>query len=209
MINLPTLRQIPNLMIRLALKYGVIGLGIGTFLESLGIPFASIGLQLAAGSLIESGRVTFLEALFVSTAGLVLGSTASYYIGYYGGQFARRTIHRPKSATMRSLTAPLDRYGALFIALAQLYGPARTWISIPAGVARMNIRVFIIATAIGGVAYCAIAISLSLILTTVIKDIIKSLSPLTSIYIAIGIIVLVATVILILRSIKRRRASSI
>ncbi len=203
------MQRLSSRLIRLALQYGVIGLGFGTFLESLGIPFASIALPVAAGSLIRSGRTTFLTALIVSTTGLVLGSVASYYIGYYGGDAVRKRVRKPRSRFMRMFEHSLDSYGPLLVAVAQLYGPARTWISIPAGAAKMDIVVFVIATAIGGLVYCAIAISFSLVLTSLIKDIIKYVLSFANIYIALGISLFVITVAIIVRNIMRRNKSEV
>ncbi|MCL6473408.1 MAG: VTT domain-containing protein [Firmicutes bacterium] len=199
------IRQAPNILIHIALRYGVIGLAVGTFFESLGIPFASLGLPLASGVLIQSGRATFLSALIVSTSGLLLGSIASYYIGYYGGNLARGVFHRPSSALMRRLTSYLDRYGMAAVALAQLYGPARTWISIPAGAARMDIKAFVTATTIGGIIYCAIAISFSLALNRIIKDIFRFIPHLTRAYLIIGTLILITTLVILFKMGRRGR----
>ncbi|MDI6716707.1 MAG: VTT domain-containing protein [Actinomycetota bacterium] len=178
-------------LVNIALAYGVIGLGVGTFLESLGVPFASIALPLVAGSLISNGKITFFAALLASTSGLVLGSTASYYIGYFGIRVFRKTQNKPPSRLMQVFTQFLDRYGLLAIAIAQLYGPLRTWISIPAGAAHMDIRTFIAATAIGGIVYCALAISFSIVITGFVKHIIKRYFTFTYIHILAGIFALV------------------
>lgn len=181
------LERIAASLIRIALKYGVIGLGLGAFVESLGVPFADLPVQLAAGSMISSGRTTFLIALLVSTAGLVVGSIGSYYIGYFASSLARGPLRKPPSRLMQKFASSLDKHGIFIIALAQLYGPGRTWISIPAGAARMNIKSFIVATMIGGVIYCALAISLSVVLTRLIKDFINLFLPSTHLYFLAGL----------------------
>lgn len=189
-------------------QYGVYGLGIGTFLESLGIPAAGVVLQLTSGSLIISGNTTFLVALAISTIGLTLGSIASYYLGYFGVEVFHR-FHPKKSESSRSrLKDFLTRHGGLAIFLAQLFGPARTWISIPAGVMRLEIKRFIIFTFLGGLFYCAIAINLSIYATRLLSANIDELLDVISIPIVIGFASGILLTLALWRSllIKRDRA---
>lgn len=156
----------------LVLRYGVLGLAIGMFAESLGIPTASVVLELTAGPLILTGKTTFVEALIFATAGLTLGSLVSYYMGYYGADLSKKILNRGGPKVQRQQTrarAFLNKYGDIGILFAQLFGPARTWISIPAGALKMDIKKFTIYTAIGGAIYCSFAIGLSVALTTVFK----------------------------------------
>jgi len=182
-------------------QYGVYGLGIGTFLESLGIPAAGLVLQLASGSLIISGNATFVKALAISTIGLTLGSIVSYYIGYFGVEVFHR-LYPKKSEDKRSkLKNFLTRHGDLAIFLSQLFGPARTWISIPAGVMRLDIKRFIIFTFLGGLFYCTIAIVLSIYATRLVKANINELLDMISTPILIGFAVGILLTLALWRSI--------
>ena len=78
----------------LALRYGVLGLAMGMFAESLGIPTASVVLELTAGPLIIAGKTTFIEAVIFATAGLTLGSVVSYYMGYFGADLGKKLLNR-------------------------------------------------------------------------------------------------------------------
>lgn len=163
---------IGRFLFNLTLKYGVVGLAAGTFLESFGIPTAAAVLELAAGILILSGRATFIEVLIVADLGLVLGSLAAYQVGRAGKTiFERWHRHPPDEAERQSRARQLiERYGDESILLAQLFGPARTWVSYPAGAMGMNLKKFIIYTAVGGAVYCAAVISLSLHFTKFIQN---------------------------------------
>lgn len=166
------------------LSLGLLGFGIGTFIESLGVPFGGLALQLGSGGLIRSGKMTFLDVFVVSTTGLILGSIASYYIGYFGVNLSHRLRRKPKppSRFMKYISGSLSRSGFFIITLSQLYGPTRTMISIPAGVARMNIKVFILGTAIGGALYCAGIISISLLITRLAQDAIRFFISVSHLY---------------------------
>ena len=176
---------------QLTLRYGVIGLGVGAFLESFGIPTASAVIEVTAGLLILSGRATFLEALIVADSGLVLGSLAAYHIGRGGASVFERWHRHPRNeAEKRSRARQLiKRYGDKSIFFAQFFGPARTWISYPAGAMGMDIKKFTIYTALGGAIYCGAIITLSIYLTDFIKtrfeEIIRWLTTLPA---AIGLI---------------------
>lgn len=198
------LHSLVRQLVRLALTYGVIGLGLGTFVESLGIPFADLTVQLAAGTLIRSGRTSFLAALLVSTTGLVLGSVASYYLGYFGSTLRSRSLQREPSRLMQWFASSLQRHGIYVIALAQLYGPARTWISIPAGAARMDLKSFVIATTIGGAIYCSLAISLSIVLTRLVRDFVSLFLPSVNLHFLLGFAALLIAVLVVYKLAKRQ-----
>lgn len=156
-------------IVNITLKYGVIGLGLGMFFESVGIPATSLVLELSAGTLIATGRTTFLGAVLISTIGLVLGSIISYGMGYYGlhfiGRFSPKVLDAARKSRARDL---LVKHGEIAILFAQLFGTARTWISLPAGAMGIGFWRFVIYTAIGGAIYCAGAIGVSIALTSVV-----------------------------------------
>lgn len=183
---------------QLTLRYGVIGLGVGAFLESFGIPTASAVIEVTAGILILSGRTTFLAAVLVSDLGLVLGSLAAYHVGKGGATVFERWHRHPRDeAEKRSRARRLiDRYGDKSIFFAQFFGPARTWIAYPAGAMGMNLKTFTIYTALGGAIYLAAIITLSVYLTDFIKrrfeDILSWITtPPAAIGLVLGIILLI------------------
>lgn len=153
-----------------ALEYGVIGLALGMFFESIGVPATSVVLELASGTLIAQGRTTFLEAVIISTAGLALGSTLSYYIGYYGIRIFGRVNPDAQSDAKKSRAHNLlIKHGEVTILFAQLFGATRTWVSLPAGAMGINFPRFLMYTIIGGAIYCSLVIGLSVVLTDVVR----------------------------------------
>jgi membrane protein DedA with SNARE-associated domain len=154
------------------LTYGVIGLACGAYLESLGIPTAAAVIDLTAGLLIINERTTFLKAVIVSDFGLVMGSLTSFYLGRAGSSLARR-IRRDETDVQERYSAAqdwLDKYGDKAVLFGQLLGPARTWISYPAGAMGMDVKKFTLYTALGGTVYCTVAITASLFLTDFIRS---------------------------------------
>ncbi len=201
---------IGRFLYELTLKYGVVGLAAGAGLESFGIPTAAVVIDLTAGILIISGRTTFIEALLVSDLGLVVGSLAAYYVGRAGASvFERYHRHPPDEAERRSRARRLiERYGDEAVLFGQLFGPARTWISYPAGAMGMDVKKFTLYTALGGAAYCAIVITISLYFTNFIKDRYADILGWLTLPVIAGIIAAIVLLVWLRRWLKRRFAKS-
>lgn len=198
--------RIGSFLYQLTLQYGVIGLGVGTFFESLGVPTAAVVVELAAGLLIVSGRTNFLTALIISTIGLILGSVVSYYIGYLGsqafGHWRPTAVDEVRHSKARQF---LMRYGEISILFAQLFGPARTWISLPAGAMKLDIKRFIVYTGVGGAIYCSIAIGISYFFTNLAKAQINRLLSYVPLPAILGLGLGIAALFVIWRYLRFRR----
>lgn len=195
------LKAIGRFFGNLALRYGVLGLAIGMFAESLGIPIASVVLELTAGPLIVAGKTSYLEAVIFATIGLTLGSIVSYYMGYFGADLGKKLLNRggKKAKEHQSRFRKfLKKYGDISILFAQLFGPARTWISVPAGALKMDLKKFILYTAIGGAIYCSIAIGFSVVITSALRLLYLKLLHLIHPFITGLIIAVIVIVIVIL-----------
>lgn len=184
----------------LVLKYGVLGLAVGMFAESLGLPTASVVLELTAGPLILSGKTTYIEAVLFATLGLTIGSVVSYYLGYFGADLGRKIMNKGGAKVKKHQTKAqgfLSKYGDIGILFAQLFGPARTWISVPAGAMKLDIKKFIIYTAIGGAIYCSFAIGVSVALTGVFRALYLKLLEQFDSPLGAGLIVAIAVACLV------------
>lgn len=143
-------------------------LGLGAFLESLGIPFAGTTVTLSAGSVIAKGEMNFLSAVLVTTLGNVTGSSISYGLGYLLGSFLRKK-HKDHKVIKKEAKVQkfIQKYGSTSAFFGQLYGTTRTFISFPAGVMKVNFKKFIFYTALGGLIFSVAVMGFSV----AIKDI--------------------------------------
>lgn len=185
----------------LVVRFGVVGLAFGMFAESLGVPGAAVVLPLSAGPLIISGGTSFLVVLFFATLGLTLGSVISYYMGYYGADLGKKVVKsKPEQSKKEQSKATvfIKKYGDLGILFAQLFGPARTWISLPAGAMKLDIKKFIIYTAIGGTIYCSAVIGLSLVIASVLKGLYHRIQEIIGPYMGVLTIALIVGVIILI-----------
>ncbi|KKQ95192.1 MAG: hypothetical protein UT66_C0036G0018 [candidate division CPR2 bacterium GW2011_GWC1_39_9] len=158
-------------LLELSKEHGVFGISLGMFLESLGIPFGGVPLLLGSGYLISSGNVSPFMLVLAAAVGATLGSMISYGIGYWGGKVLRKNNKGKLIRHEDKLKKFVKKYGELSIILAQLFGPTRTFISLPAGAIKMNFKDFVIGSFVGAVIYSALMISASTLIQKTIEKI--------------------------------------
>jgi len=158
-------------LLELSKEHGVFGISLGMFLESLGIPFGGVPLLLGSGYLIRSGNATPFTIVFAAAIGATLGSIASYGMGYWGGKVIRKYNKGRLIRHEDKFKKFVKKYGELSMILAQLFGPIRTFISLPAGAIKMNFKDFVIGSFIGAVIYSAIIVSASTLIQKTIEKI--------------------------------------
>jgi membrane protein DedA with SNARE-associated domain len=121
-------------------------------MESMVLPVPSEAVMPFAGFLVAAQRFTMAGVIVASTAGSILGSLLSYWIGRYGGaSFVKRwgkyllLNHHDLEVT----EAFFNKRGSITILLCRFIPVVRHLISIPAGTGRMNIFTFLIYTTVG------------------------------------------------------------
>jgi len=131
---------------------GYPGLLLLTFLDSTVLPLPNETFMPFAGYLISTGRFTFVGVLLISIIGAILGSLTSYAIGYYGAEPFVKKFGRYLRISQADLQKTHDfftKYGDRVILISRFIPVVRQFSSIPAGAAKMNIKKFIIYTAVG------------------------------------------------------------
>ena len=124
--------------------------------ESACIPFPSeVIMPLAGWFLVEDrghGWEYLLLAGFFGALGNTIGSLAAYYAGRWGGRplvlkYGKYVLITPREVEWADRW--FQRYGEVTVFATRLMPVVRTFISLPAGVARMNVWRFTIFTFIG------------------------------------------------------------
>ena len=125
------------------------GVGFLMAVESAAIPFPSEIIMPLAGWLLIKDRGLGFEWLFLAAfygaLGNTIGSIVAYYIGAWGGRPMLERYGRFVFITRRELDWAdrwFRRYGERAVFIGRLLPVIRTFISVPAGVARMNILRF-------------------------------------------------------------------
>jgi membrane protein DedA with SNARE-associated domain len=138
-----------------ATGYG--GVALLMALESACIPLPSELIMPFAGFLVHEGS---LRLFWVATAGAIgcnLGSLVAYEIGCYGGRPLVEKYGRWIQLSRRELDWAdrfFARWGYLAVFIARLLPVIRTFIALPAGIARMPRGRFHIYTFLGSWPWC-------------------------------------------------------
>lgn len=146
------LEAFASLIISIIEQTGYAGIAFLMALESANIPIPSEITMPFAGYLVFTGSFSFFWVVFWGTMGNVVGSLISYAVGYWGGRpflnrFGRYLLIKPHD--LQTAERFFHRYGAFAVFLGRLLPIVRTFISFPAGIARMNIWKFIAYTTLG------------------------------------------------------------
>jgi len=125
---------------------------VGMVLESMVFPIPSEAIMPFTGFLIAEGQFSFWAVIIVSTLGSIVGSLISYVIGYYGGapfikKFGKYFLL--DQAEFEATNRFFERRGAITVFICRFVPVIRHIISLPAGMARMNLWKFSILTIIG------------------------------------------------------------
>jgi membrane protein DedA with SNARE-associated domain len=120
-------------------------------LESACLPVPSEAIMLFAGSSVADGQLSMVGVVTAGVLGNLVGSWAAYAVGYYGRidlLEKNRLIHLPP----RYLSWADDwfeRYGDATVFFSRMLPIIRTFISLPAGVAKMPFWRFTALTLLG------------------------------------------------------------
>jgi membrane protein DedA with SNARE-associated domain len=127
-------------------------------IESACIPLPSEIIMPFSGYLVHTGRFGSLWLVAVAGAvGCVLGSLVAYWIGMYGGRPLIEKYGRYVLISHHDLDLAdrwFSRFGEVIVFASRLLPVIRTFIAFPAGVARMDLKRFVIYTFAGSLPWC-------------------------------------------------------
>jgi membrane protein DedA with SNARE-associated domain len=130
---------------------GVVGVFILMTLESACIPVPSEAIMLFAGFNVSTGDMTMVGIVIAGVAGNVVGSWIAYAAGYYGRLELldkNRFIHINRKH-LDWADSWFQRHGDPTVFFARMLPIIRTFISLPAGVAKMPFWRFTVLTTLG------------------------------------------------------------
>ena len=138
------------------------GIAILMAVENVFLPLPSELIMPLAGFETVSGRLSLVGVILSGTIGSVLGALPFYYAGRaLGEERPEKWLERHRWTLVRAkdlerATARFSGKSFLDVMVAQMIPGVRGLISIPAGVARMNLGLFMLANFIGTLAWCAV-----------------------------------------------------
>lgn len=134
-------------------------------IESSFVPFPSeVVVPPAAYLAVQKGDMNLLLVVLVATAGAIIGALINYVLALLIGRpvvyaFANSRIGHAcliDEAKVKKAEDYFDRHGAISTFIGRLIPAVRQLISIPAGIARMNIGAFTLYTGLGALVWNAI-----------------------------------------------------
>src|SRR3954453_18857436 len=107
--------------------------------ESACIPIPSEATMLFAGFNVSEGQYSLFAAVAVGSLANLVGSWVAYAVGYYGRieLLERNKLFHVKPQHLAWADRWFERYGAWAVFFSRMLPIVRTFISLPAGVARM------------------------------------------------------------------------
>lgn len=132
--------------------YGLFAVFGLMLLESMGILIPSEAISPFAGFLVSEGRMTMFGAVAAGVLGNLVGSWIAYFIGLWGGRELWLRYGRYVGVREHHLNLAekwFDKYGEFTIFITRCLPAIRTFISFPAGTARMNLAKFTFYTFLG------------------------------------------------------------
>lgn len=190
--------------------FGYPGIILVILIENLFPPIPSEIVLPFAGFMTTQGSLTLFGVVLAATAGSVLGALALYGIGLW---FGRERIYGIVRRYGRWLTLTeadvqrtedwFERYGMWTVFFCRMVPIMRSLISIPAGLVRMNMGLFVVYTAIGSAVWNLVLVGLGAALGATWDRV----SHWVSIYqdVVIAVLLLGAAAFLLYRLLRRRK----
>src|ERR1700675_3224663 len=133
-------------------RLGYAGIVLLMAIESACIPLPSEIIMPFSGYLVYTGRFNLWAVGVAGAFGCVLGSLVAYWVGMYGGRPLIEKYGKYVLISHHDLDLAdrwFARFGEIIVFGSRLLPVIRTFIAFPAGVARMNLKRFIVYTFLG------------------------------------------------------------
>ncbi|WP_086282968.1 DedA family protein [Campylobacter devanensis] len=189
------LENIINYLVSLVADWGYLGIFLLMALESSFFPFPSEVVMIPAGYLVYTGQMNLYLAFGAGALGSLAGAIFNYYLCYFFGRAFILKYGKYIGITDEKMTKFekfFNKYGEISTFNCRLIPGIRQYISLPAGLAKMNIFTFSLYTTLGAGIWVAILIAIGYYIGDQ-KELIKEY--LTQITISLLIAVAIITII--------------
>ncbi len=146
------LNEVINSIVSTVGDLGYIGIIIMMFLESSFFPFPSEVVMIPAGYLASIGEMNIYIAISSGIFGAILGALFNYYLAMRLGReiilkYGKYFFMNEKK--LLAIEIFFAKYGSISTFTGRLIPGIRQYISLPAGLGKMNIKLFTFYTALG------------------------------------------------------------
>jgi membrane protein DedA with SNARE-associated domain len=141
----------------LQMLWRTVRVALAMAIESACIPLASEVIIPFASYVAWEGKLSLLGVAIAGTIGSLAGSLVIYSIGAYGGRpllerYGRHILVR--TSELDQVDTWFARHGEITVFISRVLPITRSFISLPAGIARMDIKKFSLYTTLGSFPWC-------------------------------------------------------
>ncbi|WP_228545838.1 DedA family protein [Microcella flavibacter] len=188
---------------------GVFGAGLLVAIESIFPPIPSEIILPLAGFTASQGSFTVAGAIIATTIGSIVGAVGLYYLGQVLGVVRLRRwaekVPLMSGEDVDKAMAWFHRHGKTAVFTGRFVPIVRSLVSIPAGVDRMPLPLFLLLTTLGSGLWNSLFVVLGFVLGenwTVVEQFMGTYSR------AIVVIVVIAVLVIAVLRIRRRRRAA-
>lgn len=187
-------------------EYGYVAMFVAMVLENANIPIPSEVVLGFAGYLIAQHIFDMTTTIIVGSLAGIIGSVLSYWIGQYGGRplllkYGKYVFFNEHKFQMAENL--FDKYGGAAVFFGRLIPGVRTFISLPAGIARYPMHKFILWTVIGTLPWTILLVWMGAKLGAHWQDLIQYNH--VFLYIVVAIVIVVAIILGLRYWLKKKR----
>ena len=153
------MEQFSSIFLEFIASWGYVAVAILMAAENACIPIPSELILGFAGYLIFADQMTFTGALIAGMVGGMAGSIFAYAVGHYGGRtFVDKYGHYffVKKSHVDIAQNWFDKYGLKAVFCSRMLPVVRTFISLPAGFAHVDMKKFLTLTFLGSLPWTAL-----------------------------------------------------
>jgi membrane protein DedA with SNARE-associated domain len=153
------MHEIIDFIVNIAREFGYLGIFLMMFLESTLFPFPSEVAMIPAGYLAAKGEMNLGFSIFVGTAGSLLGALFNYYLAKKYGRkgvlkFGKYFFFTEEK--LEKVEEYFKHHGSFSTFVSRLIPGIRQLISLPAGLAKMDLAKFSFYTVAGAGIWVAV-----------------------------------------------------
>jgi membrane protein DedA with SNARE-associated domain len=187
--------------------FGYGGLFTVLLLGNIGAPVGAEIIMPVAGGLTATGHLPFLWlTIVVAVLGELAGGTIGYIVGRFGGRPLidryGRFVHL-SHANLDRVHGFFERYGSFAIFICRFVPVIRGIVSIPAGLAEMNLAQFYFWYALGSTIFCGSLVWLGIAVGRHLDDVLPLVHKTGLIALAFAVVAVVAAWMVVRRRAQR------
>lgn len=154
MVTAEILGNLTNFIIQTISNSGYVGIFFLMVAESALIPIPSEVIMPFSGYLVSTGKFNIILVIIAGSIGNLVGALIAYFVGAYLGRgfvlkYGKYVLL--KKSHLEIAESYFKKYGDRSTFVSRLLPAIRTYVSLPAGVAKMNLKKFAVFTLAGSI----------------------------------------------------------